>query len=177
MVLPSSDCLITGRSVKVGLIPSSGTGASSPTFDTNDRHVQNCLYIHLLAYSILSLRLSILNVRSSFRSRIMITSRKCVLCDWSNFDFVVKWDSNVAKWDLFTSPSRFAYLFYIKYIFMYSLYVHIVEDYSHQGKIAEEAPKCTRQVARMSAQWCSSEKLKYAKHFTVRDRESRIDLA
>jgi len=115
--------------------------------------------------------------RSSFRSRIMITSRKCVLCDWSNFDFVVKWDSNVAKWDLFTSPSRFAYLFYIKYIFMYSLYVHIVEDYSHQGKIAEEAPKCTRQVARMSAQWCSSEKLKYAKHFTVRDRESRIDLA
>lgn len=27
---PSSDCLITGRSVNVGFIPSSGTGASSP---------------------------------------------------------------------------------------------------------------------------------------------------
>lgn len=57
MVLPSSDCLITGRSVKVGLIPSSGTGASSPMFDTNDRHVENCSYIFLLAYSNLSLRL------------------------------------------------------------------------------------------------------------------------
>lgn len=61
MVLPSSDCLITGRSVKVGLIPSSGTGASSPTFDTNDRLVENCSYTRLLAYSILSLQ------RSDFR--------------------------------------------------------------------------------------------------------------
>lgn len=28
---PSSDCRMTGRSVNVGLMPSSGTGASSPT--------------------------------------------------------------------------------------------------------------------------------------------------
>lgn len=30
MLVPSSVCRMTGRSVKVGLIPSSGTGASSP---------------------------------------------------------------------------------------------------------------------------------------------------
>lgn len=30
MLVPSSDCLMTGRSVKVGFMPSSGTGASSP---------------------------------------------------------------------------------------------------------------------------------------------------
>lgn len=29
---PSSDCRITGRSVNVGLMPSFGTGASSPIF-------------------------------------------------------------------------------------------------------------------------------------------------
>lgn len=29
---PSSDCLVTGLSVNVGLKPPSGTGASSPTF-------------------------------------------------------------------------------------------------------------------------------------------------
>lgn len=43
MVLPSSDCLITGRSVKVGLIPSSGTGASSPMF-TQTIYVSISLY-------------------------------------------------------------------------------------------------------------------------------------
>lgn len=30
ILVPSSDCLMTGLSVKVGLIKSSGTGASSP---------------------------------------------------------------------------------------------------------------------------------------------------
>lgn len=36
IVFPSSDCLMTGRSVNVGLTPSSGTGASSPGFDKKE---------------------------------------------------------------------------------------------------------------------------------------------
>lgn len=51
MVLPSSDCLITGRSVNVGLIPSSGTGASSPMLAQTIDIVENCSYIVLLAYT------------------------------------------------------------------------------------------------------------------------------
>lgn len=45
MLDPSSDCLVTGLSVNVGLNPPSGTGASSPTF----KHVLQPKFLFIMS--------------------------------------------------------------------------------------------------------------------------------
>jgi hypothetical protein len=44
ILFPSSDCLMTGRSVKVGLIPSAGRGAASPKRMKEPRRVAHFFY-------------------------------------------------------------------------------------------------------------------------------------
>jgi len=43
ILFPSSDCLMTGRSVKVGLTPSAGRGAASPKRRKEPRRVAQTL--------------------------------------------------------------------------------------------------------------------------------------